>query len=151
MKSTTCGFQNRGSVTGSQLLAFTGPTLVVDIGFDPSYHPTNTSPPQAGARVDALVDTGASQCCIDATLAMQLNLPVVNQVPVGGVHGRQMMNMHMAQIYVPSLEDLIWGHFIGADLAGAGQQHRAIIGRDYLRRFRMVYDGPSGNVTLEAP
>lgn len=124
---------------------------MVDIGFDLAYHPSSNSPPIAGAKdVGALVDTGANQCCIDATLAMQLQLPIVNQIKVAGVHGARMMNMHLAQVYIPSLPELIWGNFIGADLAGGGQPHRAIIGRDFLRRFRMIYDGPTGLVTLEA-
>jgi hypothetical protein len=151
MKSATCGFPDLASITGSQRLAFYGPTLMVDIGFDLTYHAASKSPPIPGAKgVGALVDTGATQGCIDATLAMQLKLPIVDQVKIGGVHGAQMMNMHMAQVYIASLDDLIWGKFIGADLAGSGQPHRAIIGRDFLRRFRMVYDGPSGFVTLEA-
>jgi hypothetical protein len=150
MRTTACGFTNLGSITGSQRLAFYGPTLMVDIGFDPSYHASSKSPPNPSAKdVGALVDTGATSSCIDATLAMQLQLPIVNQVKVSGVHGAKMMNVHMAQVYVPSLPHLIWGAFIGADLTGGGQPHRAIIGRDFLRHFKMTYDGSSGLVTLE--
>jgi len=150
MRSTTCGFQNLGNITGGQRLAYIGPSLAVDIGFDASHHHASTTPPTPGAKgVSALVDTGANQCCIDATLAMQLQLPIVNQVKVSGVHGAAMANMHLAQIHVPSLNQTIWGHFIGADLTGGGQAHRAILGRDFLRNYKMTYDGPSGLVTLE--
>jgi hypothetical protein len=150
MKTATCGYANLGSITGSQRLAFLGPTLPVDIGFDPSYHPSNKAPPTPNVRgFDALVDTGASQSCIDATLAMQLQLPIVNQIKIAGAHGAGMLNVHVAQLYVPSLPHLMWGSFVGADLTGGGQPIRAILGRDFLRHFKMTYDGQSGMVTLE--
>jgi hypothetical protein len=99
--------------------------------------------------MSALVDTGAMQSCIDATLAMQLKLPIINQTKVAGARGAAVLNVHMAQLYVPALPHLIWGHFIGADLTGGGQAIRAILGRDFLRHFKMTYDGRSGFVTIE--
>jgi hypothetical protein len=150
MATTTCGFSSVGSLTGAQKLQFYGPTLIVDIGFDPAHNPASKAPPTPGAKdVGALVDTGASQCCIDATLAMQLRLPIIDQVKVGGVHGSGMMNVHVAQVYIPSLNCLIYGNFIAADLKGAGQPHHAIIGRDFLRGFKMTYDGRTGDVVIE--
>jgi hypothetical protein len=150
MKTATCGYTNLGSITGQQRLAFLGPVIQVDIGFDAGYHAASKAPPTPNVKgINALVDTGASQCCIDATLAMQLQLPIINQTKVAGAHGAAMLNVHMAQLYVPALPHLIWGHFIGADLTGGGQPIRAILGRDFLRNFKMVYDGQTGLVTIQ--
>jgi hypothetical protein len=43
-------------------------------------------------------DTGATECSIDSLVAVQLNLPVVDKRPVGGIGGQQMVDMHLAQI-----------------------------------------------------
>jgi hypothetical protein len=81
---------------------------------------------------------------------MQLNLPVIDRRPSAGVHGAKEMNIHVAQVYIPSLNWFILGEFAGADLIAGGQPHHAIVGRGFLRRFSMTYDGPSGAVVLES-
>ena len=62
MPETTCGWNNvPGAASGSDLLVAWGPTLIVDIGFDPNYNPNATplQPPVAGVKgMNALVDTG---------------------------------------------------------------------------------------------
>jgi hypothetical protein len=37
----------------------------------------------------------------DALVATQIGLPVVDRRPIAGVSGEHMVNMHLAQIYVP--------------------------------------------------
>jgi len=87
MTRTRCGFDNSPQSPGRELLAAWGPTLAVDIGFDPNFNPQNAIQiPIPGIRgVRALVDTGASESCIDSMLAAQLNLPVVDRRGIGGV------------------------------------------------------------------
>jgi len=134
-----------------ELLVFYGPTLMVDIGFDPAYVPSSTMhlAPVAGIKgVSALVDTGASESCIDSLLATQLNLPVVDRRPISGAHGSQEVNIYLAQIYVPSLSKIIYGAFAGVHLMAGGQQHKALIGRTFLKAYTMVYEGRTGTVTI---
>lgn len=147
MAQTQCGFEDHGQV-GEQLLAERGPTLLVDIGFELDGQLAADPPDLAMKGLQALVDTGATECCIDASLALSLNLPVVNQRPMGGIGGQHNCNIHLATMWVPSLGFSILGHFAGVDLKGAGQPHQAIIGRNVLRLFTMVYVGSSGQVTL---
>ena len=97
----------------------------------------------------ALVDTGAFASCIDSHLAAVLNLPIINQQPMAGVHGAANVNVHLAQIEVPSLGLTIRGRFFGVHLTAGGQPHRAIIGRTFLRDMRLSYDGSTGEVILE--
>ncbi|WP_158819995.1 hypothetical protein [Granulicella sp. S156] len=151
MAEAHCGFEDAGSdVQGSDLLISLGPTLLVDIGFDPAYLPSDRGPaPIAGLKsVEALVDTGATTSCIDSLPGEQLGLPIVDRVPIAGVGGQHLANMYLAQIHVPALNRTLYGTFAGVNLRAGGQPHNALMGRTFLRHYRMVYDGPSGTVTI---
>jgi predicted aspartyl protease len=150
---TKCGFDDvPGGAAGFALLVAYGPTLLVDVGFDPSFQiATNLAAPVPGIMgIRALVDTGAAESCIDSLLAVQLNLPIVDRRAVSGAHGRQEVNMHLAQVHVPSLNFTIYGAFAGVHLVAGGQVHQALLGRTFLQTFTMVYEGRSGTVTLSS-
>lgn len=151
MKTTKCGFNSiPGGPAATDLLVQWGPTLVVNIGFDPNHMNASTSAPIPGSSgLHALVDTGATESCIDSLLAAQLNLPIVNRRLTAGAHGAKEVNVHLAQVYIPSLNYTIYGAFSGVELRSGGQAHSALIGRTFLRRFKMTYEGPLGNVELE--
>jgi hypothetical protein len=150
MPEVNCGFQSPpGSDVGRDLLVYLGPTLIVDIGFDPSYIPGLYPPtaPIPGMRgLQALVDTGALESCIDNLLASQLNLPVVDRTLISGLHGSHEANVFIAQIHIPSLDFTIYGNFVGVDLQAGGQGHCALIGRTFLQNFTMTYEGRTGTV-----
>lgn len=150
MPETACGFTDVPGYLGCDGLETHGPTLFVDIGFDVQYESNNRqgAPSLAATQLWALVDTGATESCIDDDLAIKLNLPVVDRRHVAGVGGLKEVNMYLAHIHVPTLAFTVYGAFAGVDLIAGGQRHYALIGRTFLRRFKMVYDGPTGNVTL---
>lgn len=151
MPETECGFDDvTGIATGSALLISQGPTVRVDIGFDANWKPgpTASTPIPAIKDVDALVDTGAGECCIDDLLANQLKLPVFDEREVSGVGGKLKAKMYLAQIRVPSLEFIMYGAFAGVHLIAGGQVHQALIGRTFLRYFNMTYEGTTGKVRL---
>jgi len=150
MPTIRCGFDSApGGADGQSLLVTYGPTLLVDIGFDPAHKTTDTKAPVAGiAGVEALVDTGASESCIDGLLAAQLNLPVVDRRRISGAGGEHETNVYLAQVHVPSLPCTIYGAFAGVHLIAGGQVHKALIGRTFLQHFKMTYDGRSGEVTI---
>jgi predicted aspartyl protease len=154
MPATKCGFNDiPGGAAGADNLVQWGPTLLVDIGFDPNYifGPSAPPPVPGKTKLAALVDTGATECCIDSLLAAQLNLPIVDRRVTAGAHGAREVNVHLAQVFVPSLNFTIYGAFAGVDLLAGGQLHSALIGRTFLKHFRMVYEGPTGNVELSSP
>ena len=156
MTTTLCGFSDGPGGQGRELLVQFGPTLIVDIGFDPDFDPhsgPNVSPDLPLKGVHALVDTGATSSCIDNGWAMRLNLPIIDRQRVAGVAGAHEVNMHMGQIHIPSLGKTIYGSFAGVELAAGGQQHLALIGRTFLMHFLMIYNGFTGTVSLddEAP
>ena len=153
MAETKCGFDSGPLDTGSDLLVLLGPTLRVNIGFDPNHDPVAKprAVPIPGIKgVQALVDTGATECCIDSLLAVQLNLPLVNRRQIAGVHGTHTANVYLAQVHVSSLGATMNGAFAGVDLKAGGQVHSALIGRTFLRHFKMVYEGKTGTVTLSS-
>lgn len=153
MPNVGCGFADiPGGASGSNLLTSYGPTLPVDVGFDANFVAGQGLTPVAGLKgIDALVDTGASESCIDSLLAAQLNLPIVDRRPISGALGGGEANMHLAQIYIPGLGRTIYGVFAGMHLQAGGQMHKALIGRTFLQHCKMSYEGETGKVTIETP
>ena len=145
MARTECGFAD-----APHLLARFGPTLLAHIGFDASYNSAGTDPPELPEiAFPALVDTGAQENCIDAALALELALPVVDRTTIAGVDGAIEVNRHLAQVYIPELDWTVYGTFMGVHLAAGGSPHTALIGRTFLEDFTLIYDGRTGRVTLE--
>jgi hypothetical protein len=79
---------------------------------------------------------------------MRLNLPIVDQRQISGVHGAKEVNVHLAQVHIPTLGITLYGPFCGVALVAGGQGHYALIGRTFLQHSTMIYDGRSGTVTL---
>lgn len=150
MPEAKCGFDDHQDNVGPDLLVQLGPTLLVDIGFDPSFDPSvpNSKPTTQLQGNHALVDTGASESCIDAAVAAALNLPIVDRRMIAGVGGAHEVNLHLAQIYIPELNFTIWGRFAGVNLQAGGQPHVVLIGRTFLRHVTLHYDGKTGKVVI---
>jgi predicted aspartyl protease len=153
MPETKCGFEDvPGGASGCDLLMTYGPTIFVNIGFDPAYKWSDTNPPPPPipgiTDIRALVDTGAGECCIDSLLASKLNLPIVDKRTISGSYGSHEMNMYLAQIHIPALNVTMYGAFAGVHLSAGGQWHMALIGRTFLRHYTTVYQGRTGTVTI---
>jgi hypothetical protein len=62
--------------------------------------------------------------------------------------------IYTARIYVPKLDRLLFQPFTGVKLHEGEQWHRVILGRSFLRQYRLAYDGATGQVEIsesEAP
>lgn len=135
--------------SSSDFLVTYGPTLIVDIGFDINYNPKSSEKPDLGMKgVRALIDTGASDSCIDVLLASKLNLPMVDEQDIAGSNGAHKAPLYLAQIYIPELNMTLNGRFAGLKLVEGGQDHEAILGRSFLKGFKMTYDGKGGPVQI---
>ena len=145
MAAVNCGFENNPG-----LLVRIGPTLIAQVGYDPTFRPSAGTRPEIPEQpYEALLDTGATVTCIDVGLADTLNLPVVGQSGgVAGVFGPGQAIGYSATIHLPELNATLSGHVLGAHLEAGRQRHSVIIGRDFLRHFRLTYDGRTGAVTL---
>ena len=143
MTTANCGFPD-----GNSLVQF-GPTIDVQVGFDPGFQPgSNGRPTLPPTLWPGLVDTGAGECCIDSVLAQRFNLPIVDRIQISGVGGPMLVNKHLAQLYIPSLNYTIYGTFAGVYLTAGGQPHQVLIGRTALQGIRMEYKGQTGEVSL---
>ena len=150
MPTADCGFPEAPCGIWRTLLAEVGPTIPVEIDFDPGYDEfSNEKPILPPDLYPALVDTGASGNSIDDALATDLRLPVIfYDEEISGSAGTHTVNIYLAHIYIPELGRTIDGRFTGVHLAAGGQMHRAIIGRSFLGDFVLHYDGRTGEVTL---
>ena len=139
-------------LSSGDALEFLGPTLQVKI----RSHESGSSAEAGGVsspsemRHLALIDTGARESAIDSTLAGELGLVHVEgpESRAVGILGVGIVDVYLAEISVPELGLSAYGRFPGVHLSEGGQPYRALIGRDILKNFTMVYDGRTGVVTL---
>lgn len=136
--------QDTGRPNAAQLVAF-GPTLWVTVSHFAQDAQTGERPSQV---VPALVDTGATESCIDNKLAEELGLPVIDEMDMSGVGGMRKHNVYLASVSIPDLEFLQYGRFAGVDLRDGGQEHQALLGRTFLQNVILIYDGLRAQVTL---
>jgi len=145
--SLDCGYS--GPRAPEELVKY-GPTIWVDIGFDPSWRPGPPArkPNAAALRVRALIDTGAEQSFIDCDLAARLKLSIFDWAEVAGSQGRHEVEVYLAQIFIQPLQLTQHGQFAGVHLQRGGMPYQVLIGRTFLEHFTLHYNGRSGQVTL---
>jgi len=94
----------------------------------------------------ALIDTGASNTCIDEQAAQELGLPAID---VGNMqsasHEKHPCNIYPVQI-ITQVVTLNSQRTMGANLASQGLL--VLIGRDVLQACNLFYNGPAGQFTL---
>jgi len=145
------GFRTgKAGATTADLLVQLGPTLLVDIGLR-SRSPAGEKPDLQEKRVKALIDTGAGGDCIDDELARNLGLPITDEGEISGVGGKHHAFIYTARLYIPKLNKLLFQPFTGVKLQEGDQWHRVILGRSFLRQYRLIYSGPDGQVEILDP
>lgn len=148
MPSSQAGFKTgKNGLAPADLLVEIGPTVWVDIGLK-SRSAAGQPPDLAQKRIRALIDTGAGGDCIDDELARRLQLPISDEGEISGVGGRHHAYIYTARVFVPSLDRMLFQPFTGVKLMEGRQLHRVILGRNFLRQYRLIYDGASGQVEL---
>ena len=94
----------------------------------------------------ALIDTGASNTCIDEQAAQEMGLPIIDVGAMqSATHEKVACNIYPVLIQTP-IVDLNSIRTIGAALAGQGLL--ILIGRDVLQRCNLFYNGLAGQFTL---
>jgi hypothetical protein len=99
-------------------------------------------PPVSGS---ALIDSGASISAIDSSVVSALQISPIGVATVLTPAGPAKQNLFPARFILSRLRIDI-SAVIGVDLKPQGII--ALIGRDILSRFLMIYHGPGGRVTL---
>lgn len=126
-----------------------GPTLRVDLGLKSQSVSDKPDLPKKGVR--ALIDTGAGGDCIGDNLARSLSLPITDEGEISGVGGKHRAYVYTARLYVPSMGLLLFQPFTGVKLIEGEQWHQVLLGRSFLRNYRLTYDGPTGEVSIDTP
>ena len=148
MSSTQAGFKSgTAGATPADLLLRLGPTVLVDIGLK-SRSAAGEPPDLPEKRIRALIDTGAGGDCIDTELAQALGLPITDEGEISGVGGKHHAFIYTARLWVPSLQRMLFQPFTGVKLREGEQWHRVILGRSFLRPYKLIYDGPAGQVEI---
>ena len=94
----------------------------------------------------ALIDTGASNTCVDEQAAKDLGLPVIDVANMQSAsHEKHECNIYPVQIITP-IVTLNAPRAMGAALASQGLL--VLIGRDVLQNCNLFYNGPMGQFTL---
>ena len=94
----------------------------------------------------ALIDTGASNTCIDEQAAKELGLPVIDVgTMLSATHEKVPCNIYPVLINTP-IVNLNSPRTMGAALVAQGLL--VLIGRDILQRCNLFYNGPIGQFTL---
>ena len=145
MPKVSCGFL--GAIPAQILLTYHGPVIRVDVGFDRKYK-LGKPPGHFRKGLEALVDTGARESCIDSSLAKDLDLPTFDRQNVSGVSGRIEVDYHFAQIHIESLRFVLRGQYAGVPMLSSGLTYPIVLGRSFLSYVKMVYDGPTGDVEV---
>ena len=145
-------------ISGRDALLMQGPTTAVEIGFNADLFSadqatvqqaiasTHAQPP--AQLVAALIDTGATDSCIDEQLAQQLQLPLIDRQQGSGIGGTEQFNVYLGHIRIASLGFIQFGRFMGVRLRAGNQPHQALLGRTLLQGMILVYDGRDGSVRL---
>lgn len=148
MRSIQAGFKSGlASESAADLLVRLGPTVHVDIGLK-SRSIAGETPDLPEKKIKALIDTGAGGDCIDDELAQRLKLPIMDEGEISGVGGRHHAFIYTARLYIPKLDRLLFQPLTGVKLSEGEQWHRVILGRSFLRGYRLIYDGVSGAVEV---
>ena len=150
MPSVQAGFRaGKAGATPADLLVQLGPTLLVDIGLK-SRSGAGELPDLPAKGIKALIDTGAGGDCIDDDLARSLGLQISDEGTISGIGGRHQAFIYTARLYIPSAGRLLFQQFTGVRLRQGDQYQQVILGRSFLRQYRMTYHGAEGSVELES-
>jgi predicted aspartyl protease len=128
-----------------------GPTVPVAVAVPPSlvtYLEGKNLPVPTPVTGRALIDTGASVCMVDESVVQSFNLPPFGVQTIHGAGGTAQQATYPASLSFPgtTLPNLSFIDFIAGPLQATGII--AIIGRNVLSNFVLIYNGPGGSVSL---
>lgn len=99
----------------------------------------------------ALVDTGASISAVDVSVLERLGTQPIGCVRIHTPQGTDLQEIYPAKMLFPGSKlGGVQSLTVVGNPAIAGQGLLALIGRDILKNWLLVYNGASGNVTIAA-
>jgi len=136
------------TITRRRLVEIEGHTIRVRI-YAPTVGQLDQSAPHR-TIANALVDTGASDVFIDASIAAELNLRERNPRTIKTIRGDAGGVGYSAYLAVPDLEFGENFEVVALRMQGQGRMnYDLVLGRTFLERYRIQYDGPMGTMLFE--
>lgn len=130
---------------GTELFRTTGYTLDVIIRREPGAVEEEGVPNFIETR--GLIDTGASDTCIDYKIAHALKLIEVDQTTAIGFGGAVPASVYLADIEMPQIQFRGLMYVLSARVHRGGN-YGMLIGRSILKDYIANFDGPSGAFTI---
>lgn len=97
-------------------------------------------------EMTGLIDTGASDICIDYRLALELGLKEIDQRSVGVVGGSVQAKIYLGRLIVPDVGfDRVCPLYA---LKVRHPTHEVLLGRSFLENYVVTFDGPAGTFTF---
>lgn len=133
-----------------------GPLVEVTIGHPDDYLYVDAEPPQSFATRKMMIDTGAAFTLIEEDLPAAQNLRPIRFREVIGVDQRAAMRPVFRMSLGLEVGDDRGHHTVVTfreDVVGmpppeTPEEYVGLLGRDFLRHFRFVYDGPTARFQL---
>jgi len=108
------------------------------------------------AELKMMIDTGAQTTVIDESIPRELNLRPIRYIPIIGVNGNPVQRpVYPMSVSILMADDqrqeagiTVTMEMVGAPIVNQGQQHRGLLGRDFLSHFIFEYVGPNGTFEL---
>lgn len=138
-------------VADPELLRATGPALSVEIrvpsALAAALQQANLQVPTPHVGL-ALIDTGASITAVEQAVLQGLGLSPTGLTPVATPSGQVQQPVYACELSFPGtpIPTLPFGFVVGSSVGLLG--YSALIGRDVLRHFQLVYNGAEGFWTL---
>lgn len=125
----------------SELLQLEGPTIPIVVRGEPGQRNF-----QAGYRdefpTNAIIDTGASEVCIDYRIAHALDLRAVDQRTIQTVGGPILVQVFLGLLEVPGLKYRKLTRLYAPKVERVN--YNALLGRSFLKDFYVTFEGPTG-------
>ncbi len=146
-----------GSAVNANALYIDGATIEVQVTAPlplVSFLADNNFPPYAVVNGMALIDTGAAVSVIDESVVVDLAIPHVDTIAMQTVHGVAELRRYNASMSLPGLRlqhvplILAPGGLVRAKTS-TGSDVLMLLGRDFLRRFVLTYDGPNSRIMVK--
>lgn len=130
------------------LLKLSGPIIAVEISIPnvlKEYLEQKGLPIPNPVNGQALIDTGATNTCVDVDIIKQLKIPAINSIKVYTPSGEAEQTIHPVIIRL-SIGTFNFNSAIGSILKK--QNIIALLGRDILQNCVLNYNGLTGNISL---
>lgn len=136
-------------------LLINGPVIAIEISIPSAlanFYTTHKLPIPAPKIGFGLIDTGATRTCVDQSVISSLGVSPVGTATSGTASGPSTHNLYPTHVrFIEENIDIDFNQCMGVNLTGQnamGQPLIALIGRDILSNFLLVYNGPAGMFTL---